>query len=40
MKMEHQIAAPRDGTVKEVHVTQGQQVTNGALLVVLEDDDV
>ena len=39
MKMEHRIVSPRDGKVKEVHVVQGDQVDNGALLVVLDEDE-
>lgn len=36
MKMEHRIEAPGDGIVKEVLVSEGEQVDNGALLVVVE----
>ncbi len=35
MKMEHQITAPADATVAEVHAVQGNQVDNGELLVVV-----
>ena len=37
MKMEHAVKAPRDGTVGAVHFTAGDQVTDGAELLVLED---
>lgn len=36
MKMQNDIAAPRDGVVKQVHVTVGQMVTKGQLLVEYE----
>jgi biotin carboxyl carrier protein len=36
MKMEHHVAAPEAGVVAEVRVTPGEQVENGALLLVLE----
>jgi propionyl-CoA carboxylase alpha chain len=36
MKMEHRITAPADGIVTRLHVAAGDQVANGALLVVLE----
>ena len=36
MKMEHSIAAPHDGVVVEVLVTEGQQVDEGAVLVVVK----
>jgi len=32
MKLEHTLAAPRDGTVESLHVAVGQQVTPGQLL--------
>jgi 3-methylcrotonyl-CoA carboxylase alpha subunit len=37
MKMEHTIAAPADGVVKEVHFKAGQQVEEGAQLLVLTE---
>ena len=37
MKMEHQIVAPLDGTVAEVHVAPGDQVDTGQLLLHVED---
>jgi 3-methylcrotonyl-CoA carboxylase alpha subunit len=37
MKMEHAVKAPRDGKVKAVHFAAGDQVTDGAELLVLED---
>jgi 3-methylcrotonyl-CoA carboxylase alpha subunit len=37
MKMEHAVKAPRDGKVKVVHFAAGDQVTDGAELLVLED---
>jgi biotin carboxyl carrier protein len=36
MKMENELRAPRTGTVREVHVQEGQTVETGALLVVVE----
>jgi biotin carboxyl carrier protein len=36
MKMENEIKAPREGTVCEVDVREGQAVDRGALLVVVE----
>jgi 3-methylcrotonyl-CoA carboxylase alpha subunit len=36
MKMEHTIAAPADGVVKEIHYGAGEQVPEGAELVTLE----
>lgn len=36
MKMENEIKAPRDGTVKEVRVADGQRVAEGETLMVLE----
>ncbi len=37
MKMEHAIAAPRDGVVKSVRYGVGDLVDDGAELLVLED---
>ena len=34
--MEHQVSAPEDGKVKEVFVKKGEQLENGALLMVLD----
>jgi 3-methylcrotonyl-CoA carboxylase alpha subunit len=39
MKMEHILTAPRDGVVLEVLVSQGDQVTDGMLLLRLEPQD-
>ena len=36
MKMENELRAPRDGVVKQIAVTEGQTVENGALLMVIE----
>jgi biotin carboxyl carrier protein len=36
MKMENEIRAPRDGSVKDVLVTEGQAVETGALLILVE----
>ena len=36
MKIEHQIAAPRDGTLASVSVAPGQQVGPGQVLVIFE----
>ncbi|MEF2550942.1 acetyl/propionyl/methylcrotonyl-CoA carboxylase subunit alpha [Aurantimonas sp. A2-1-M11] len=38
MKMEHTLKSPRDGTVAEVMVAEGDQVEDGALLLALEHD--
>ena len=35
LKMENEILAPADGTVKSVNATKGQSVESGALLCVL-----
>jgi biotin carboxyl carrier protein len=37
MKMEHRITAPADGLVKAIRVAEGDQVANGAVLVMLEE---
>jgi len=37
MKMESPLVAPYDGTVKAVHVAEGDRVAGGALLVELEE---
>ncbi len=39
MKMEHPMNATEDGVVTEVLVSQGEQVENGALLLVVEPED-
>jgi len=39
MKMEHQIKASHDGIVSELPVKVGDQVANGAVLVVIEEPD-
>ena len=39
MKMEHTIAAPRDGTVLSVHYASGDLVEEGAELIALEPED-
>jgi biotin carboxyl carrier protein len=36
MKLEHALAAPRDGVVRSVEVTAGQQVGPGQVLLTLE----
>ncbi len=36
MKMEHTIAAPRDGVVKEIHYNVGEQVAEGVELIAFE----
>ena len=38
MKMEHQITAPEAGTVAAIHVDEGDQVSNGELLIVLDGE--
>jgi 3-methylcrotonyl-CoA carboxylase alpha subunit len=39
MKMEHTIAAPRDGTVAAVHYAPGDLVEEGAALLALDAPD-
>ncbi|MBL8703737.1 MAG: acetyl/propionyl/methylcrotonyl-CoA carboxylase subunit alpha [Rhodospirillales bacterium] len=39
MKMEHAVAAPRDGTIKELRYKAGEQVGEGEALIVFEDED-
>jgi 3-methylcrotonyl-CoA carboxylase alpha subunit len=39
MKMEHTLAAPRDGVVAEVLAAEGDQVAEGALLLTLAAED-
>jgi 3-methylcrotonyl-CoA carboxylase alpha subunit len=39
MKMEHTLRAPRDGIVAEVLVAEGDQVSDGAVLLTLEPED-
>jgi 3-methylcrotonyl-CoA carboxylase alpha subunit len=39
MKMEHTIAAPRDGTVAAVHYAPGDLVEEGAELIALVEPD-
>ncbi|KAJ56216.1 3-methylcrotonyl-CoA carboxylase [Actibacterium mucosum KCTC 23349] len=39
MKMEHTLQAPRDGEVADVAVAEGDQVTDGALLLALASED-
>ena len=39
MKMEHTLAAPRDGVVAEILAAEGDQVTDGMLLLSLEPED-
>jgi len=39
MKMEHQISAPRDGTVTSVNVSEGDQVANSELLIELAEEE-
>ena len=36
MKMENEVKAPMDGTIKEVMVTDGQRVSEGETLIVIE----
>ena len=38
MKMDHRITAPRDGVIETVHVTIGDQVDNGQLLVSMAEE--
>ncbi len=39
MKMEHTLTAPRDGVVAGVFAAEGDQVTNGTVLVAMEPED-
>jgi propionyl-CoA carboxylase alpha chain len=39
MKMEHPMTATADGVVREVHVSLGEQVESGTLLLVVEPAD-
>ncbi|HEY2593880.1 MAG TPA: acetyl-CoA carboxylase biotin carboxyl carrier protein subunit [Chloroflexota bacterium] len=39
MKMEHVVEAPHAGSVAEIHVHEGDQVSAGALLVTLGAPD-
>ena len=36
MKMENELRAGRDGTVAEIHTTEGASVDAGALLIVIQ----
>ena len=36
MKMENEIKAPIDGTVKEIYVSEGQALDNGFLMMEVE----
>ena len=38
MKMEHRITAPRNGVIDAVHVSVGDQVDNGRLLVSMAEE--
>ena len=38
MKMEHRITAPRNGVIDAVHVSVGDQVDNGQLLVSMAEE--
>jgi biotin carboxyl carrier protein len=39
MKMEHEIAAPRDGVVSALGVAVGQAVTNGQLICIVAEPE-
>ena len=39
MKMEHQIVAPRDGTIAAIKVDEGDQVANGELLIEMAQEE-
>jgi len=39
MKMEHRIIAPMAGTISELRVAEGDQVDNGELVVVLDEEE-
>jgi propionyl-CoA carboxylase alpha chain len=36
MKMEHEVSAPGDGTVIDLQVAEGDRVSSGAVLAVIE----
>ena len=38
MKMEHQILAPRNGTISRLHARTGDQVSNNQTLVSFDDE--
>ena len=38
MKMEHTLKAPRDGVIGEVLVAEGEQVTDGTVLLALAEE--
>jgi len=38
MKMEHTLKAPRDGTVGDLLVEEGEQVTDGTILLALKEE--
>ena len=38
MKMEHALGAPRDGVIAEIAVSPGDQVSEGDLLAMLEEE--
>ncbi|MEL7416948.1 MAG: biotin/lipoyl-containing protein, partial [Pseudomonadota bacterium] len=39
MKMEHTLKAPRAGRIAALHVTEGDQVEDGSVLLELEPED-
>ena len=39
MKMEHNVVAPFAGTVREVRSEAGEQLGQGAIVIVMEPDD-
>ena len=39
MKMEHTLTAPRDGTLAEVLVTVGDQISEGTVMIAMDPDN-
>ncbi len=39
MKMEHRITAPVDGKVTQMKVSEGDQVANGELLIIISEKE-
>lgn len=39
MKMEHSLRAPNPGMVSEIRVRSGDQVANGEVLIVVDEDE-
>ncbi len=39
MKMEHSLAAPRDGKIAQLHVSEGDQIEDGTVLLIMEKEN-